>query len=667
MNKILHCTALFVLLFTSYNQLLAQQGVGIGTSTPNQHAVLDVVSSSNNKGILIPRLTTAQRNAMSGSLASTEVGLMVFDVDINGFYYWDGIAWASIVLAQNISINGNTVGIDGGGSGFNLSPIAPISGQVLKWNGSAWEAAIDDTATGGVLPVLGNAQIVTNNGVNLAVSVSGDITMNNGGVITIQPNVIDSTNITNNSVISADIRDGTITSADIIGNGVTSFNILNNTLANIDVSTTAAILGTKISPNFGTQNILTTGDIGVGVAAPLATLDVRGNQIVGTGLAPTAATADNILNLQVGNNIDGATNGISFFELTGGFGMKLGYDGSGSGANNKLAIYNSDDAEVIVFENGGNLGLGVANPTQRLEVLGNTVVTGNSTVNGNITVAPANELFVNRISSVDNTANFMGWDVGGTGVFRIHTGANSVIYAETDGRVRIGTQGNPSNSAKLLVQGAGFGTNISLLTRNSLGTQRFVVLDNGNVGINRTPTTNALEVNGNASKTTTGGWLIISDRRVKTDIRDIENSTDIIKKLRPVKFKYTEYWKARNPSIKDYYYYNFIAQEYREVFPDAVKGSGEYIEGDSEEIIQIDTYDAQITGLKALQELIYRVEALERENGLLKKGIATINASENNAEIIQLKNDNIEIRLEYENLKTQLLEIQKILSITGSK
>jgi len=653
-------TLLFVLLFLGYHISYSQSGVGIGTSNPNPNAVLDVVSSSNNKGILIPRLTTSQRNAMSGALATTEVGLMVFDVDINGFYYWDGIAWASIVLAQNISINGNTVGINGGGSGFNLSPNAPISGQVLKWNGSVWEAAIDDTATGGALPVLGNAQIATNNGANIAVSVSGDMSMNNGGVMTIQPNVIDSTNITNNSVISADIRNGTITSADITGNGVTSFNILNNTIGNIDVSTTAAILGTKISPNFGAQNVVTTGNIGVGVAAPLVTLDVRGNQIIGTGLVPTAATSDNILNLQVGNNVDGATNGISFHELIGGFGMKLGYDGSGSGANNKMAIYNSDDAEIIVFENGGNLGLGVSNPAQRLEVL------GNASIDGNLTVTSANQLFINRISSVDNTANFMGWDAGGTGVFRIHTGTNSVIYGEPDGRVRIGTQGN-SSTAKLLVQGTGSGTNISLLTTNAFGNEGLVVLANGRVGISRTPIANALEVDGNASKTASGGWIITSDRRVKTDIKDIENSTDIIKKLRPVKFKYTEYWKSRNPSIKDHYYYNFIAQEFREVFPDAVKASGEYIEGDPEEIIQIDTYDAQITGLKALQELIYRVEALEKENGLLKKEITLLEVSEKNIEIVQLKNENIEIRREYENLKAQLLKIQEMLSITGSK
>lgn len=692
----LYRTALFAFIVFSNFAARGQGSIGIGTSSPNSNAVLDIVSSGNNKGVLIPRLTTSQRNAMSSSLAPTEVGLMVFDSILNAFFFWDGTNWSSMVLTQdlelvgnilritnngaatpidlsvvqdgvddadnnplneiqNLTFSGNAVGIDGGGAGFNLSPTAPASGQVLKWNGVAWEAATDDTATGAVLPVLANAQIVTNNSSNnLAVSISGDINMNNAGVMTVQPNVVDSTNITNNSVTSADIRDGTITSTDIIGNGVTSFNILNNTITNIDVSATAAILGTKISPNFGTQNILTTGNVGVGVAVPLVTLDVRGNQILGTGLAPVALTSGNMLNLQVGISADGDTNGIGFFENGGGFGMKLGYNGEGSATNNKLVIYDNTDTEIIAFENGGNVGLGVANPAQKLEV------------DGNITVTSANQLFINRISSVDNIANFMGWDVGGTGVFRIHTGANSVIYGEPDGRVRIGTQGN-SSSAKLLVQGAGNGTGISLLTRSSLGTPRFVVLDNGNVGIKRTPVTNDLEVGGTASKASAGAWLANSDRRIKTNITDIDNSIELIKKIRPVKFKYTEYWKKENPSIEDRFYYNFIAQEYQEVFPNAVKGSGEYIEDDPTEILQIDTYDAQITGLKALQELIYRVEALENENRLLKAELETSRQFKAEIEIAKLKNNNIEIRKEYENLKLELIKIKEILSITGLK
>ena len=42
---------------------------------------------------------------------------------------------------------------------------------------------------------------------------------------------------------------------------VTSAKIADNTIVNADINASAAIAGTKIAPNFGSQNIETTGDI----------------------------------------------------------------------------------------------------------------------------------------------------------------------------------------------------------------------------------------------------------------------------------------------------------------------------------------------------------------------------------------------------------------------
>ncbi|MCF8235786.1 MAG: tail fiber domain-containing protein [Bacteroidales bacterium] len=119
-----------------------------------------------------------------------------------------------------------------------------------------------------------------------------------------------------------------------------------------------------------------------------------------------------------------------------------------------------------------------------------------------------------------------------------------------------------------------------------------------------------MEVNGTASKTTAGDWAANSDRRIKTDIVNIDGALETIMQLRPVKFKYTDEWMERNPGIESKYYYNFIAQEYREVFPESVKGSGEYIEGDQDEVLQIDTYHAQVVAIKAIQEQQLEIERL---------------------------------------------------------
>jgi trimeric autotransporter adhesin len=80
---------LFILMLFS-ETTFAQQNVGIGTSTPDSSAALDIMAT--NKGILIPRLTTAQRVAIIAPAA----GLLVFDTDFVQFWYFDGIVWNPI-------------------------------------------------------------------------------------------------------------------------------------------------------------------------------------------------------------------------------------------------------------------------------------------------------------------------------------------------------------------------------------------------------------------------------------------------------------------------------------------------------------------------------------------------------------------------------------------
>jgi hypothetical protein len=64
--------------------------VGINTLHPNASAILDI--ESNNRGLLIPRMTAAQRTA----IATPATGLMVFDTDANTFYFFNGTAWSGI-------------------------------------------------------------------------------------------------------------------------------------------------------------------------------------------------------------------------------------------------------------------------------------------------------------------------------------------------------------------------------------------------------------------------------------------------------------------------------------------------------------------------------------------------------------------------------------------
>lgn len=75
---------------------MAQSGsVGIGTTTPNASAAIDIQSTD--KGILIPRMTTVQRNAIS----NPATGLLVFDNSTGSFWFSNSGNWVELVDTLN--------------------------------------------------------------------------------------------------------------------------------------------------------------------------------------------------------------------------------------------------------------------------------------------------------------------------------------------------------------------------------------------------------------------------------------------------------------------------------------------------------------------------------------------------------------------------------------
>ena len=99
------------------------QNVGIGTSTPDPSARLDV--SDTQRGILIPRLTTAERNAITNPAHS----LLIYNTTCNEYqYYIPGTGWVSILT---------NVTAGGGGSGtLTASPATGIwsGGFTAHWS-----------------------------------------------------------------------------------------------------------------------------------------------------------------------------------------------------------------------------------------------------------------------------------------------------------------------------------------------------------------------------------------------------------------------------------------------------------------------------------------------------------------------------------------------------
>ena len=79
-------------LLTGFAYLSFGQGIGINqNSAPaDESAILDV--SSTTKGMLVPRMTTTQREAIT----DPATGLIVYDNTLNAFWYYEGAEWKNI-------------------------------------------------------------------------------------------------------------------------------------------------------------------------------------------------------------------------------------------------------------------------------------------------------------------------------------------------------------------------------------------------------------------------------------------------------------------------------------------------------------------------------------------------------------------------------------------
>jgi len=75
--------------------------VGINNDSPDSSSALDITSTT--KGLLIPRMTETQRDAIS----SPATGLMIYQTDGTvGFYYYNGSSWVEVAAtSKTYSVN----------------------------------------------------------------------------------------------------------------------------------------------------------------------------------------------------------------------------------------------------------------------------------------------------------------------------------------------------------------------------------------------------------------------------------------------------------------------------------------------------------------------------------------------------------------------------------
>jgi hypothetical protein len=332
----------------------------------------------------------------------------------------------------------------------------------------------------------------------------------------------------------------------------------------------------------------------------------------GAGLYNTVGTENTFLGYAAGyKNTSGFYN--TFLGVSAGFSNNTGYENTFMGHQAGFANTTGRGNVFIGRRTGRNNTQGMWNTSVGFASGGGNILGNNNTIMGaqageNKTAGSSNVFIGNNAGSGNTSGD--GNIMIGVGASCGSTGSNNLII------------GNGGGSASSLSNKLYIAHHQALQFPLIYGEfDNMILITGGRLGVNgRNPATNALEVLGNASKTTAGSWLANSDVRIKTDITEVEDAIGTVKKLHPVKFKYSSEWREKYPSIDDKTYYNFLAQEYQQVFPESVQGSGEYLDGDKDEILQLDSYNAQIVAIKAVQELILKNEEQEKLiNQLLKE------------------------------------------------
>ena len=118
--------ALLMCCFIIY-RLNAQ--IGLGITIPHPNAYFEI--SSTTKGVLLPRMKSAERMALTPAPTATAKGLLVYDTDLSSYMYWDGVNWQTISSTSNgiWATNGNNIhNTNTGNVGIaNNNPVSPLS------------------------------------------------------------------------------------------------------------------------------------------------------------------------------------------------------------------------------------------------------------------------------------------------------------------------------------------------------------------------------------------------------------------------------------------------------------------------------------------------------------------------------------------------------------
>lgn len=145
---------------TSTNIYYNGGSVALGGTTSNTNAQLDVQST--NKGVLVPRMTTNQRTAITSPAES----LLVFDTDHNLYYHYStaNAAWLplNVGIVKNVTATTYTLSVADNGKILDFTAATAITVTVPTGLPTGFQVSITQ-AGAGVITLAGSGGMVVNN------------------------------------------------------------------------------------------------------------------------------------------------------------------------------------------------------------------------------------------------------------------------------------------------------------------------------------------------------------------------------------------------------------------------------------------------------------------------------------------------------------------------
>lgn len=301
-----------------------------------------------------------------------------------------------------------------------------------------------------------------------------------------------------------------------------------------------------------------TGRVGVGTTNPSQKLDVNGNLTVGN--KHTGDPSQGMSSLILDGHMSGPANPGRpniYHRASVGLGISSGHEMSFQVAGS------STIREAMRIKSNGKVGIGHTNPDR-------TLVVQDQGVDSYLSIQGAYQ-FQHAIEFKDGTTTrWIMYRPGGTNDFRFYNGGQDVICIKNSGYMGIGTNNpevplqiaskkNPGYSSYKTNIGSGVpvaswdGQTIygySVWDRIYVGgvEREYSIVVSSSIGCN--------------------GLILYSDKRIKKDIEDIPDSWEILDKLTPKRYRMIETNRCG---------YGFVAQEVREVVPEAIDLRKDYI------------------------------------------------------------------------------------------